>query len=174
MKIRVAYVMKGFCPDKDHPTMTFPIHPEDPSVIAIDVDSAKAIDFDGIDHSFGLCGMLKGTSGVEFTHLSLSFFSPEILKGLYMNVERDYGPTSLTISFTHSNGNVSKKEYEFSRPKEGFEWGYLPVELEDVIKCDIDVKDCWDMHFPNEFELGNPLPSISGLLAIRSSIKKVK
>ncbi|GKT16652.1 hypothetical protein ADUPG1_010962, partial [Aduncisulcus paluster] len=90
--------------------------------------------------------MLKGEDSVELSHLSIPFPSPSPMKGDYICVNEDYSSPSLLFTFTDCDGKKTFKKYEFTRPEpeHDFEWHFLPIDLDNVVLCEIEGKGMWD------------------------------
>ncbi|GKT33152.1 hypothetical protein ADUPG1_007151 [Aduncisulcus paluster] len=87
--------------------------------------------------------MLKGECGVWLSHLSIPFPSPNPLKGAYICVNVVDSSPSLLFTFTDCDGKKTCKKYEFTRPKHRFEWHFLPIELDNIVSCEIEGKGIW-------------------------------
>ncbi|GKT34618.1 hypothetical protein ADUPG1_007942 [Aduncisulcus paluster] len=87
--------------------------------------------------------MLKGEDSVYLSHLSIPFPSPSPMKGAYICVDRNASSPSLLFTFTDCDGKKTFKKYEFTRPKHDFEWHFLPIDLNNVVLCDIEGKGMW-------------------------------
>ncbi|GKT28436.1 hypothetical protein ADUPG1_000645 [Aduncisulcus paluster] len=70
--------------------------------------------------------MLKGDVFVALSHLSIPFPLPSPMKGAYICC-----------------GCKTCKKYEFTRPKHGIEWHFLPINLDNVLLCEIEGKGTW-------------------------------
>ncbi|GKT27427.1 hypothetical protein ADUPG1_013827 [Aduncisulcus paluster] len=86
--------------------------------------------------------MLKGEGGVWLSHLSIPFPSPSPMKGAYICVDEDSSP-SLLFTFTDCDGKKTYKKYEFTRSKHWYEWHFLPIDLDNVVLCEIEGKGTW-------------------------------
>ncbi|GKT16372.1 hypothetical protein ADUPG1_010905, partial [Aduncisulcus paluster] len=95
------------------------------------------------DQSSDAQKMLKGEDDVWLSHLSIPFSSPSPMKGAYICVIKDYSSPSLLFTFTDCDGKKTFKKYEFTRPKHIFEWHFLPIDLDNVILCEIEGKGSW-------------------------------
>ncbi|GKT36038.1 hypothetical protein ADUPG1_009074, partial [Aduncisulcus paluster] len=95
------------------------------------------------DQSLNAQKMLKGEGGVELSHLSIPFPSPSPMKGAYICVDDDYSSPSLLFTFTDCDGKKTLKKYEFTRPEHGYEWHFLPIDLHNVVLCEIEGKGTW-------------------------------
>ncbi|GKT34526.1 hypothetical protein ADUPG1_007866 [Aduncisulcus paluster] len=128
-----------------------PIPRDDPDIINPSFDLVKAKDDSNrkesrhYDQSSKAQKMLKGDySFVNFSHLSIPFPSPSPMKGAYICVHEDYSSPSLLFTLTLSNGTKTFKKYEFSEPKHEYEWHFLPIDLENVVLCEIEGKGTWE------------------------------
>ncbi|GKT24394.1 hypothetical protein ADUPG1_012716 [Aduncisulcus paluster] len=90
------------------------------------------------DVSLKVQKMLKGEDYVWLSHLSIPFPSPSPIKGAYICVEENTSSPLLLFTFTLSDGTKISKKYEFTEPKHEYEWHFLPIDLEDVVLCEID------------------------------------
>ncbi|GKT32649.1 hypothetical protein ADUPG1_006748, partial [Aduncisulcus paluster] len=88
--------------------------------------------------------MLKGEDGVCSSHLSIPFPSPSPMKGAYICVSRNASSPSLLFTFTDCDGKKISKKYEFTKLKHGIEWQFLPIDLYNVVLCEIEGKGMWD------------------------------
>ncbi|GKT21768.1 hypothetical protein ADUPG1_011978 [Aduncisulcus paluster] len=100
--------------------------------------------------------MLKGEDYVFLSHLSVPFLSPSPMKGAYICVEKDDCSPSLLFTFTDSDGKKTSKKYEFTKPKHKYEWHFLPIDLLNIVLCEIEGKGRWDKKNSRDF-LINPL-----------------
>ncbi|GKT24321.1 hypothetical protein ADUPG1_012697 [Aduncisulcus paluster] len=128
---------------------SIPIPRDDPTIIdpAYEIvngsDYSYSKEFHEYDKSSRAQEMLKGEAKVTLSHLSIPFPSPSPVKGAYICVEKDDSSPSLLFTFTLSNGKKIAKKYEFSEPKHWGEWHFLPIDLDNVILCEIDGKGTW-------------------------------
>ncbi|GKT21759.1 hypothetical protein ADUPG1_011976, partial [Aduncisulcus paluster] len=129
------------------------------------------------DQSLKLQKMLKGENYAELSHLSVSFPSAHSIKGAYICIYKYDSSPSLLFTFTLSNGKKISKKYEFSKPKYYFEiihiyeLYFLPVDLSNVVCCDIQGKGTWKEQNCRDFRIDSlifikgedisPLPSDS-------------
>ncbi|GKT31840.1 hypothetical protein ADUPG1_006177 [Aduncisulcus paluster] len=81
--------------------------------------------------------MLKGgwNRGL-FTHISLSFSSCTPMKGAYICISHVSSPSYLLFTFFSSKRERSIKKYIFPR-LDKFTWFLLPIDLPDVLSCEI-------------------------------------
>ncbi|GKT32161.1 hypothetical protein ADUPG1_006370 [Aduncisulcus paluster] len=87
--------------------------------------------------------MLKGGDYVQLSHLSIPFPSPSPMKGAYICVDKQYSSPSLLFTFADCDGKKTFKKYEFTEPKHGVEWHFLPIDLDNVVLCEIEGKGTW-------------------------------
>ncbi|GKT34418.1 hypothetical protein ADUPG1_007774 [Aduncisulcus paluster] len=133
---------------KEGDRLAVPISRDDPSILTPIVsmveskDDSKSKESTRYDQSLMAQKMLKGEGGVYFSHLSVPFPSPILMKGIFICVDISCSPTFLFL-FTHSDGQITSKMYEFARPKYYCEWYYLLVDLSNVIMCEIEGKGSW-------------------------------
>ncbi|GKT27415.1 hypothetical protein ADUPG1_000031 [Aduncisulcus paluster] len=96
------------------------------------------------DKSCEAQGMLKGKYKTSVSHLSIPFPSPSPMKGAYICVNKCYSSPSLLFTFTDCDGKKTFKKYEFiTRPKHEYEWHFLPIDLGNVVLCEIEGKGMW-------------------------------
>ncbi|GKT27708.1 hypothetical protein ADUPG1_000140, partial [Aduncisulcus paluster] len=95
------------------------------------------------DQSSNAKKMVNLGGSVALSHLSIPFISPSSMKGAYICIGKDYGPLSLLFTFTDSDGKKTSKKYEFTQPKHEFEWHFLPIDLLNVVLCEIEGKGTW-------------------------------
>ncbi|GKT35945.1 hypothetical protein ADUPG1_009001, partial [Aduncisulcus paluster] len=87
--------------------------------------------------------MLKGECTLPLSHLSIPFSSPNPMKGAYICVHKNHSSPFLLFTFTDYDRKKTSKKYEFTRPKHGFEWHFLPIDLDNVVLCEIEGKGMW-------------------------------
>ncbi|GKT15584.1 hypothetical protein ADUPG1_010743, partial [Aduncisulcus paluster] len=92
------------------------------------------------DRSSDAQKMLKGKDGVCLSHLSIPFSSPCPMKGAYICVIKDISSPSLLFTFTDCDGKKINKKYEFTRPEHKYELHFLPIDLDNVVLCEIEGK----------------------------------
>ncbi|GKT23121.1 hypothetical protein ADUPG1_012329 [Aduncisulcus paluster] len=88
--------------------------------------------------------MLKGECSVWLSHLSIPFPLPSPMKGAYVCVSKDDSSPSLLFTFTDCDGKKINKKYEFTEPEHIFEWHFLPIDLDNIVLCEIEGKGRWD------------------------------
>ncbi|GKT37080.1 hypothetical protein ADUPG1_009935 [Aduncisulcus paluster] len=96
------------------------------------------------DRSSDAQKMLKGKDGVCLSHLSIPFSSPCPMKGAYICVIKDISSPSLLFTFTDCDGKKINKKYEFTRPEHKYELHFLPIDLDNVVLCEIEGKGMWE------------------------------
>ncbi|GKT18335.1 hypothetical protein ADUPG1_011291, partial [Aduncisulcus paluster] len=77
---------------------------------------------------------------VQLSHLSIPFPSPSPMKGAYICVSKFNSSPSLLFTFTDCDGKEIFKKYEYTRPKHDYEWHFLPIDLDNVVLCEIEGK----------------------------------
>ncbi|GKT30494.1 hypothetical protein ADUPG1_001530, partial [Aduncisulcus paluster] len=112
----------------------------------------------GYDQSSKAQRMLKGECGVSLSHLSIPFPSPSPMKGAYICVHKNTSSPSLLFTFTDCDGKKTCKKYEFIQPKHDFEWRFLPIDLSNVVLCEIEGKGRWSDDIPTSPPLLTPVP----------------
>ncbi|GKT36725.1 hypothetical protein ADUPG1_009634 [Aduncisulcus paluster] len=95
------------------------------------------------DQSSDAQRMLKGEDSVYLSHLSIPFPSPSPMKGAYICVDKELSSPSLLFTFTDCAGKKTSKKYEFTKPKHWYEWHFLPIDLCNVVLCEIEGKGRW-------------------------------
>ncbi|GKT32395.1 hypothetical protein ADUPG1_006565, partial [Aduncisulcus paluster] len=95
------------------------------------------------DQSSGAKRMLKGESDVSLSYLSIPFPSPSPMKGAYICVDKYCSSPCLFFTFTDCDGKKTYKKYEFTRQKHKYEWHFLPIDLDNVVLCEIEGKGTW-------------------------------
>ncbi|GKT31611.1 hypothetical protein ADUPG1_006004 [Aduncisulcus paluster] len=132
--------------DKD----SIPILPDDPhrvdpsfSMVKCKNDS-KSKESKEYDQSSEAQRMLKreGSIYLYLSHLSIPFPSPSPMKGAYICVN-DYSSPSLLFTFTDCDGKKTSKKYEFTEPQDDCECYFLPIDLDNVVLCEIEGKGKW-------------------------------
>ncbi|GKT32634.1 hypothetical protein ADUPG1_006737, partial [Aduncisulcus paluster] len=95
------------------------------------------------DQSSAAQKMMKGEYyWGEFTDISLPFSTSTPIKGAYICIRGKlirYSPSHLIFSLTSSKGEKMVKKYEFSE-LEKTSWFFLPIDLSDVVLCEIKGK----------------------------------
>ncbi|GKT36858.1 hypothetical protein ADUPG1_009751 [Aduncisulcus paluster] len=120
---------------RDDPKLVDPLF----SMVKCYVDS-KSKESEEYDQSSEAKIMLKGEDYVELSHLSIPFPSPSPMKGAYICVEKDDCSPSLLFTFTDCDDKKTFKKYEFTEPKHDYEWHFLPIDLDNVVLCEIEGK----------------------------------
>ncbi|GKT23453.1 hypothetical protein ADUPG1_012427 [Aduncisulcus paluster] len=140
--VKPEFVKKG---DRD----SIPIPRGDPKLVDPSFSMVKGKDdafskeSEKYDQSSNAQKMLKGEGGVWLSHISIPFPSPSPMKGAYICVDNGYSSPSLLFTFTDCDGKKTSKKYEFTRPKHGDEWLFLPIDLANVVLCEIEGKGTW-------------------------------
>ncbi|GKT27808.1 hypothetical protein ADUPG1_000198, partial [Aduncisulcus paluster] len=83
----------------------------------------------GYDQSLRAQKMLKGEDSISLSHLSIPFPSPIGVLPLF--------------TFTDCDGKKTFKKYEFTEPEHIFEWNFLPIDLDNVVLCELEGKGKW-------------------------------
>ncbi|GKT15440.1 hypothetical protein ADUPG1_010709 [Aduncisulcus paluster] len=128
---------------------SIPIPRDDPKIVDPSFSMVKCKDdsyskeSEYYDRSSQAQAMLKGEDWVWLSHLSIPFPSPSPMKGAYICVKMYYSSPFLLFTFTDCDGKKTFKKYEFTRPKHEFEWLFLPIDLDNVILCEIEGKGMW-------------------------------
>ncbi|GKT29696.1 hypothetical protein ADUPG1_014141 [Aduncisulcus paluster] len=90
---------------------------------------------------------------VLLSHLSIPFSSPSHVKGAYICVGMYHVPRSLLFIFSDSDGKRVCKKYEFVEPENLFIWFFLPINLLNVVLCEIEGKGTWSERNSRCFEI---------------------
>ncbi|GKT34832.1 hypothetical protein ADUPG1_008112 [Aduncisulcus paluster] len=106
-------------------------------------DDSRSKESLNYDQSSNAQKMLKGEDKVSLSHLSIPFPSPSPMKGAFICVDKYDSSPSLLFTFTDCDGKKTCKKYEFIRPKHWFEWHFLPIDLDNVVLCEIEGKGMW-------------------------------
>ncbi|GKT35810.1 hypothetical protein ADUPG1_008892 [Aduncisulcus paluster] len=95
----------------------------------------------GYDQSLYAQDMMKGDGNSEYyTHISIPFSSSCPMKGAYIWIQScDLASSFLTFTFMSSRGEKTSKKYIFPE-FEGCFWYFLPIDLTDVVLCEITGK----------------------------------
>ncbi|GKT20100.1 hypothetical protein ADUPG1_011646 [Aduncisulcus paluster] len=110
-----------------------------PRIEAID-GTKKESDIE-YNQSFRAQLMMKGRVNCgHFTDISIPFSSSSPMKGAYICLDGyPPSPTHLIFTLTSSKGEKTFKKYEFPEFT-GFQWYFLPIDLDDVVLCEITGK----------------------------------
>ncbi|GKT27053.1 hypothetical protein ADUPG1_013591 [Aduncisulcus paluster] len=147
--VKAEFVQKA---DHEYKGRDFlPILCNDPSIIYPSISKVKGRDVNyckeskEYDKSLIAQEILSGEYIVRkcLSHLSIPFPSPSPMKGAYICVHNQYSPPSLLFTFTDCDGKKTSKKYEFIEPKRLFEWHFLPIDLPNVVLCEIEGKGTW-------------------------------
>ncbi|GKT24390.1 hypothetical protein ADUPG1_012714 [Aduncisulcus paluster] len=135
-----------------------PIPRDDPTIIIPSFELVKGkndsmnLESEEYDQSSEAQKMLKGEGKVSLSHLSIPFTSPSPMKGAYICVDKNYSSPQLLFTFTvDSDDKTISKKYEFTRPKNEYEWHFLSIDLDNVVLCEIEGKGTWKMKFDRCF-----------------------
>ncbi|GKT31936.1 hypothetical protein ADUPG1_006247, partial [Aduncisulcus paluster] len=126
-----------------------PIPRDDPKVVKLSLSMVKCKvdsfckESDWYDQSLEGQNMLKGESFLSSSYLCIPFPSPSPMKGAYICLDKDSSSPFLLFTFTDSDGKKTSKKYEFTQPKHEFEWHFLPIDLLNVVLCEIEGKGTW-------------------------------
>ncbi|GKT36759.1 hypothetical protein ADUPG1_009665 [Aduncisulcus paluster] len=91
----------------------------------------------GYDRSFDAQNMMKGEwNNGHFTYISIPFSFASPMKGAYIYLT---SVCHLTFTFTSIKGDKTSKKYDFAEFI-GKHWYFLPVDLPDVVLCEITGK----------------------------------
>ncbi|GKT23517.1 hypothetical protein ADUPG1_012450 [Aduncisulcus paluster] len=89
--------------------------------------------------------MLKGeVDDVHLSYLSIPFLLPHPVKGAYICVHKYGSSPSLLFTFSDSDGKKTYKKYEFTEPHNLYAWHFLPIDLSNIVLCEIEGKGTWD------------------------------
>ncbi|GKT27807.1 hypothetical protein ADUPG1_000197 [Aduncisulcus paluster] len=146
------------------PRVSPPIQRDDPKLVNPSFsmvkcqDDSRSVESKYYDRSSEAQKMLKGerplyAGGVWLSHLSIPFPSPSPMKGAYICVDHGYSSPCLLFTFTDCDGKKTLKKYEFRRPRHDYEWDFLPIDLENVVLCEIEGKGIWWKENSRIFEI---------------------
>ncbi|GKT27700.1 hypothetical protein ADUPG1_000136 [Aduncisulcus paluster] len=145
--VKVGVIKYGFVESYDKKSIPIPRddpHLVDPSFSMVKCkNDSKSKESEKYDQSSEAQRMLKGEDGVCLSHLSIPFPSPSPMKGAYICVSKYSSSPSLLFTFTDCDDKKTCKKYEFTRPKHEFEWHFLPIDLDNVVLCEIEGKGIW-------------------------------
>ncbi|GKT27817.1 hypothetical protein ADUPG1_000205 [Aduncisulcus paluster] len=128
---------------------SIPIPRDDPKLVDPSFSMVKCKDdvyskeSEGYDQSSDAQKMLKGEDCVELSHISIPF-TPSPMKGAYICVHCSWSSPSLLFTFTDCDGKETSRKYEFTRPENLYEWHFLPIDLDNVVLCEVEGKGKWD------------------------------
>ncbi|GKT34546.1 hypothetical protein ADUPG1_007884 [Aduncisulcus paluster] len=125
-----------------------------PSFLAVKAtDEAVCKGSDGYDISSKVQAMLREENfGVLLSHISIPFPTPSTLKGAYICTHKNFGSPSLLFTFTDCDGKKTYKKYDFTRPESWeFEWDFLPIDLDNVVLCEVQGKGTWFDKYSRNF-----------------------
>ncbi|GKT19602.1 hypothetical protein ADUPG1_011535, partial [Aduncisulcus paluster] len=149
-----------------------PIPRDDPKLVDLSIPIVKCNsarftkESELYDQSSNAQRMLKGGEFVVFSDLYIPFSSPSTMKGAYICVHRNWSSPTLLFSFTDCDGKKTFKKYEFTRPKHWYEWHFLPIDLPNVISCEIEGKGTW-------YENNGLVYSIAGLIFDTTNLRRL-
>ncbi|GKT18527.1 hypothetical protein ADUPG1_011325, partial [Aduncisulcus paluster] len=120
-----------------------------PDLSEIDGSKAYGDYYSGDNHS-SLLGLLRGERAILFIrfnpNLHLPFISPHYLSKFVVS-HHSYpdGIKDFNAAFTTSDGKMITKEYQMGEmPPEHYFWQEFPIDIDNVISCDIHVISSWD------------------------------
>ncbi|GKT29717.1 hypothetical protein ADUPG1_001258, partial [Aduncisulcus paluster] len=103
-------------------------------------DKTKEEGDEAYDQTFNVQRMLKRESYVgSYTHLYIPFPSSSPMKGVHICLSGFSDISHLIFTFTSSKGEKTSKKYKFPQFY-GNHWYFLPVDLSDVVLCEITGK----------------------------------
>ncbi|GKT36381.1 hypothetical protein ADUPG1_009357 [Aduncisulcus paluster] len=129
---------------------SIPIPRDDPKIVDLSFSMVKCKDdsyskeSEYYDQSSDAQRMLKGECYLQLSHLSIPFPSPSPMKGAYICVHKNRSSPCLFFTFTDCDDKKTYKKYEFTRPKHKYEWHFLPIDLMNVVLCEIEGKGMWE------------------------------
>ncbi|GKT24294.1 hypothetical protein ADUPG1_012690 [Aduncisulcus paluster] len=145
--VKPEFIKEG---DKEsHGRDSIPIPRDDPKLVDPSFPMVKCKDdscskeSEKYDQSSKAQRMLKGEDSLRLSHLSIPFPSPSPIGGAYICVIKDISSPSLLFTFTDCDGKKTSKKYEFTRPKYWYEWYFLPIDLDNIVLCEIEGKGMW-------------------------------
>ncbi|GKT29650.1 hypothetical protein ADUPG1_014113 [Aduncisulcus paluster] len=147
--VKPEFVKKGDYKSKPRDSIPIPIPRDDPKLVdplflmVKCKNDAYGNDSEHYDQSSNAQRMLKGEGDVALSHLSIPFPSPCPMKGAYICVDKDLGSPSLLFTFTDCDGKKTFKKYEFARSEHEYECLFLPIDLANVVLCEVEGKGMW-------------------------------
>ncbi|GKT36712.1 Developmentally regulated GTP-binding protein 1 [Aduncisulcus paluster] len=157
---------------KEGGSYSSPIPRDDPKLVDLSIPIVKCNsarftkESELYDQSSNAQRMLKGGEFVVFSDLYIPFSSPSTMKGAYICVHRNWSSPTLLFFFTDCDGKKTFKKYEFTRPKHWYEWHFLPIDLPNVISCEIEGKGTW-------YEKNGLVYSIAGLIFDTTNLRRL-
>ncbi|GKT32388.1 hypothetical protein ADUPG1_006560 [Aduncisulcus paluster] len=145
--VKPEFVKKGDNESKGRDSI--PIPRDDPKIVDLSFSMVKCKDdsyskeSEYYDQSSDAQRMLKGECYLQLSHLSIPFPSPSPMKGAYICVHKNRSSPCLFFTFTDCDGKKTFKKYEFTRHKYWYEWHFLPIDLPNVVLCEIEGKGMW-------------------------------
>ncbi|GKT26532.1 hypothetical protein ADUPG1_013388 [Aduncisulcus paluster] len=128
-----------------------PIRRDEPCVLSLDVPNITSKNayvckqLDCFDKSAEAKAMMLGERyGVVLSHIFVPFTAPSRVRGIYICVDKDWGPKEIHCIVTQGDSTVSSRRYLFvSRPACMFEWYLLNINLPKVVSIELEVKGMW-------------------------------
>ncbi|GKT35948.1 hypothetical protein ADUPG1_009004 [Aduncisulcus paluster] len=151
-----------------------PIPYSDPTIIPLPIDEISGCDDHWgkqsmyYDKSEDIQGILRGDQDCSrFSHLYFPFSSPiSHLKGIHICCDKHFGPISLLLLFDHSDKyKISSMKFSLPQPKNRSEWIFLPIDLTNVVHCEIRPEGTWDARTSRR-------SYIDGLIFVRAETPK--
>ncbi|GKT24458.1 hypothetical protein ADUPG1_012741 [Aduncisulcus paluster] len=145
--VKAEFIQEG--DDESFGRYSIPIPRDDPKLVIPSLsmvkckDDSKSKESMFYDKYIEAQKMLEGERFVFFSELSIPFGVPCPMKGAYICVHKDFSSPSLLFTFTDSDGKKINKKYEFTRPIHEYECHFLPIDLDNVVLCEIEGKGMW-------------------------------
>ncbi|GKT28086.1 hypothetical protein ADUPG1_000416 [Aduncisulcus paluster] len=121
-----------------------PIPRDDPKLVQSSLSMVKGTISDlskeskEYDQSSGAQRILKEEHWSSLSYLSIPFPSPSPLKGAHICMKSCNSQLSLFFTFTNSDGLKTNKKYEFEMIKDDTGSYFLPIDLPNIILCEIE------------------------------------
>ncbi|GKT34996.1 hypothetical protein ADUPG1_008250 [Aduncisulcus paluster] len=137
----------------------FPIPRDDPKFVKplfsmVDGKDARfSKDSKRYDQSSNAQRMLMGEASVSLSHLFIPFSSPCPMKGAYICLHMNYYSPFLLFTFTDCDGKSISKKYKFTKPKYRYECHFLPIDLPNIISCEINGRGKWNKRDSRGFDI---------------------
>ncbi|GKT34304.1 hypothetical protein ADUPG1_007676 [Aduncisulcus paluster] len=96
------------------------------------------------DESLNAQKMLKGEGDVKLSYLSIPFLISFPIKGAYICVTKTHSSPSLFFIFTDYDGKKIFRKYDFRELIHESEWFFLPIDLSNIVSCEIYGNGRWD------------------------------
>ncbi|GKT32393.1 hypothetical protein ADUPG1_006563 [Aduncisulcus paluster] len=155
--VKSVFVKEGYGESQGRESIPIPRddpHLVDPSFSMVKCKNARfSKESEDYDKSSEAQKMLKGECYLQLSHLSIPFASPSPMKGAYICVDGYNSSSSLLFTFTDCDGKKTFKKYEFTEPEHIFEWYFLPIDLCNVVLCEIEGKGMWREKKSRYFEI---------------------